>query len=301
MGAWATVVVGVDGSPAAANALSWTSLRSGPETSLHVVHSLAPGDELARAVSRADPLSLRSRTESHLKGVWSEPARARGLCPTLHLVDDDPEAALVRTAAETGADVIVIGPHGSGRGFNRGLGSVTRRLLRASPVPIIIVDAGDPLPRAERFVLACIGYKRASISAAEWAADYAAASKLRLVLLHVVSYRPIFPRDAPSDMLAYYLGGDVPVEWAQSELDEVRERLIARHPSLTVDTIIGKGSAPRGIESASANSELVVIGRIQKEGIGSIMISGRTRTIIGGAASPIAVIPAPAEQLESGQ
>jgi nucleotide-binding universal stress UspA family protein len=221
-----------------------------------------------------------------------------------HFIDDDPADGIIAMIDTAKADTIVIGPHGNGHGPTFGLGSVTRRLLHASPVPVVIVDgandsvaendgdAGETTaPANATFVLACVGYGSASANAADWAALYASERGLPLVILHVVSYRPIFPFAPPTDMLAYYLGGDVSEAWAHDDLDDIREHIGAAHPDLQITTEVGHGSAAKGIAKISAGAELVVIGRLQNAGLASCVISTRTKAIITGVSAPVAVIP----------
>ena len=227
---------------------------------------------------------------------WTDPARDVGVSVQTHFIDDDPADGIIAMIETANADTIVIGPHGNGRGPALGLGSVTRRLLHASPVPVVIVgDADDDSESTASanapFVLACVGYGSASANAADWAAQYASERGLPLVILHVVSYRPIFPFAPPTDMLAYYLGGDVSEAWAQDDLDDIREHIGAAHPDLQITTEVGHGSAAKGIAKISAGAELVVIGRLQHAGLASCVISTRTKAIITGVSAPVAVIP----------
>lgn len=283
-----TVVVGVDGSDAARRALSWAARRATSDSAIHAVHAFSPVLELALAALQQDCTPLRDRARADLEGPWTEPARAVGGTTAPHFVEDDPADAIMETAAAVHADTIVIGPHGGGASAH-GLGRVTRKLLRDSSRPIVIVD--DDTTSVNGTVLACVGYGRASDDAADWAARFAEHSGRPLVLLHVVSMRPISPRDAPSDMLAHYLGGDLPLEWARSELDQMRWRIQHDHPTLEVRTKVGRGSAAKGVVNAASDAEIVVIGRPAELGLASHLMSTRTRSIITGVSKPVAVIP----------
>lgn len=290
-----TVLVGVDGSAASARALRWAAGQVASGTEVHVVHAFSPALELTLAAMQQDWNPIRDRSLDDLAGDWTDPAREVGASVQTHFIDDDPADGIIAMIETAEADTIVIGPHGNGHGPAFGLGSVTRRLLHASPVPVVIIgDADDSESTASAeapFVLACVGYGPASTNAAEWAAQYALERGLPLVILHVVSYRPIFPFAPPTDMLAYYLGGDVSEAWAQDDLDVIRERIGAAHPDLQITTEVGHGSAAKGIAKISAGAELVVIGRLQHAGLASCVISTRTKAIITGVSAPVAVIP----------
>lgn len=252
-----TILVGVDGSAASARALRWAAEQAGAGAEVHVLHAFSPALELTLAAMQQNWNPIRDRTLDDLAGGWTDPARELGASVETHFVDDDPADGIIAMIEAAEADTIVIGPHGDGHGLAVGLGSVTRRLLHASPVPVIIVDGADhetSESASAPFVLACVGYGSASANAADWAAQYASERGLPLVILHVVSYRPIFPFAPPTDMLAYYLGGDVSEAWAQDDLDEIRERISADHPNLQITTEVGHGSAAKGIAKISAST-----------------------------------------------
>lgn len=296
-----TILVGVDGSAVSARALRWAAEQAGAGAEIHVLHAFSPALELTLAAMQQNWNPIRDRTLDDLAGEWTDPAREVGASVETHFIDDDPADGMIAMIDAADADTIVIGPHGDGHGPAVGLGSVTRRLLHASPVPVIIVDGADdagetPEPPGAPFVLACVGYGSASAKAADWAAQYASERGLPLVILHVVSYRPIFPFAPPTDMLAYYLGGDVSETWAQDDLDDLRQRIGADHPDLQITTEVGHGSASKGIAKISAGAELVVIGRLQHAGLASCVISTRTKAIITGVSAPVAVIPSCSKQ-----
>lgn len=69
----------------------------------------------------------------------AHPARQEGLLVETHLLKGDPAAEIIKAAGDLQCDLIVLGTHGR-TGVTRFLmGSVTERVLRASPVPIVAV------------------------------------------------------------------------------------------------------------------------------------------------------------------
>jgi len=104
------------------------------------------------------------------------------------VVEDTAAAAIVRTAEEIDADVIVMGTHGRG-GFNRFLlGSVTERVLRETSKPLLTVReavapaAGAPSrPR----VLCPVNFSDAAHAALDVAVSFSNMLDADLVVLHV--------------------------------------------------------------------------------------------------------------------
>lgn len=69
----------------------------------------------------------------------AHPAREEGIKVETHLFKGDPAAEIIKAAKDLQCDLIVMGTHGR-TGMPRLLmGSVTERVLRASPVPIVAV------------------------------------------------------------------------------------------------------------------------------------------------------------------
>jgi len=74
-------------------------------------------------------------------------AREPGVRGEPRLAEGDPAAEIVRAAAETGCDVIVMGTHGR-TGLGRLLlGSVAEQVLRRAPCPVVTVKTPHPQAR----------------------------------------------------------------------------------------------------------------------------------------------------------
>jgi nucleotide-binding universal stress UspA family protein len=133
------VVVGIDGSRRSNEALRWAANEArARDAELDVVHAWRPPTMTAPAAVAAipDPSMLESAARLTLEAALAEPTldgiRARG-----HLVHDVPAQALLATAQ--GAGLLVAGTRGLGRITGALLGSVSRRLIRHSPCPVVVV------------------------------------------------------------------------------------------------------------------------------------------------------------------
>ena len=287
-----TIVVGVDGSAASGRALEWAiGLGSGDGT-LHVVHAFSGLLRIGLDALQQDSESVQEAVRHQLEGPWSEPVRRAGRPLQTHLVDDDPADALIGIAAANDADLIVAGRHGAGRGRFL-LGAVTARLLHRAELPVVVVDPGQPVPSAAEPgpVVACVGHGKASDAAVEWAADFAVEHAFPLHLFHVVGLRPVLPIDPPTDVLASYLGVDVALEWAQSDLDELGAELATGRPDLEVTTRLDRGWAIPAMRRASEGAELVVVGKRQLGPVGHGVLSPRIHRLVARSGAPIAVVP----------
>jgi len=144
------IVVGVDFTPASEPALA-EAIRKARQggARLALVHALtplgAPGLDLdhpqydpPRNESADVVLSNPATPES-----WVERARAAGVDAELVTRPGSPTTVLMAEAARLGARAIVVGT--SGGGLARALnGSVSRRLLDESPIPVYVVPGAGP-------------------------------------------------------------------------------------------------------------------------------------------------------------
>lgn len=259
------VVVGLDGSESAEAALRWIAARLPESGSIDVVQARSEPDE-----PDVVPADVK-------------------VAATVHSVRS-PADALIGAAKESGAGLIVVGKHGSGR--HKSLGSVTRHLLTESPVPVLVVDGTELRGDADSPpVVACIDHGEPAEAVAKWAAAYAAARGLPLVLLHSVAYRPVFPDDSPTEMLGSYLGPEVATEWAAAELLTIAQELRDRYPALELSTHVDHGSPIRAIRHAGEGAEIVVLGKRHGESFMSTVASPRLRRLVARSAFPTVVVP----------
>jgi universal stress protein A len=108
--------------------------------SLHVVHvaqeipylgtPLSPGDGIATQYKK----QVKASFEEHLTKV-----RARGIACSSSLAEGGSAAMIIRTAKHEGAGLIVMGTHGRGGVEHFLLGSVAERVVRLSPIPVMVI------------------------------------------------------------------------------------------------------------------------------------------------------------------
>lgn len=136
-----SIIVGVDGSPAANRALGWAVARAKEMGArVLVAHVLTYSTELRRDVSVDTVTTWRRDLRRRLEEEWATPALAAGIDARCELVEDESAAAgLLALAKATSADLIVLGAHGRGSFADRLLGATTYRVSHAAPAPVVIV------------------------------------------------------------------------------------------------------------------------------------------------------------------
>ena len=136
------VLLPTDGSEGASIAVeAGLALAAGSDAAVHalyVVDERRVLDEYDLAVEAAEAEAERALEDVERAG------EARGLAVDLHLRRGVPHEEILAAVEAYGADVVVMGTHGR-TGLDRllHLGSTTARVVRASPVQVLVVPLGD--------------------------------------------------------------------------------------------------------------------------------------------------------------
>ncbi|MEZ5411763.1 MAG: universal stress protein [Acidimicrobiales bacterium] len=174
------VLVGTDGSPAAARGVGWAaSLARGLGAEL-VVTSVVDTRTFA-----GDLGAERSRVAVAIDEEWSEPAGDElGSHLSTLVLEGDPRTVLPTEAVTQKADVLVLGSAGVGWYPAMHLGHVAHAVAHHSPVPVVIVPPGAAA-RAPEVILLGIDGSAGSASATAWAAQLARTVGAEVVAVHV--------------------------------------------------------------------------------------------------------------------
>jgi nucleotide-binding universal stress UspA family protein len=225
------IVVGMDFGAPSVDAARW------------VAGTFAPGAELvltqAVGARAADDESAVRQRMHDVAGSLAAPANYR-----VEVRAEGAARAILEVAMEVGADLIVVGPHG-GRETPRGIGTTAERLIRTSPVPVLLVaharrrrleqllvpvDGGDLTPRI-----------------LEWSDFLARRDRAAVTLMHVGEPRSEATRVASTGRESDWL-----------------TNLVAESPDPRVTTSVtveGKPAEEILLAAARAGADLVVMGR----------------------------------------
>jgi nucleotide-binding universal stress UspA family protein len=215
------------------------------------------------------------------------------------LVREAPQvrAEILAQAAALAADLLVIGRHGRS-GFERMLlGSVTERVMRTAPCPVMVVPPRAPdtdprqLPLAKPRILCPVDFSDGSLGALEYAISLAEEADGHLTLLHAIEMPPEL-REHMSVTGEF----DVDAIRACAEarcLQRLRELV---PPSVrtycTVETVVREGAAYRQILQVAEErkTDLIVMG-VQGRGTLDLMVFGsNTERVIRAAACPVLIV-----------
>jgi nucleotide-binding universal stress UspA family protein len=236
-----------------------------------------------------DP-EVRGRLQSALEALAS---RASDVTVRFGIYTGQVVPEILARARGWPADLVVMGTHGRG-GFERWvLGSVTERLLRRAPCPVLAV----PPPAAEPFaagppyrrVLCAVDFSPPSVAAARFALDMAFEESVAVALLHVLEW-PV--EDEHNGRLA---GFDVP---------EFRRHL-ERDATARLHGLVSDGDRARGVEelvgggrpwrevlrvAEERRADLIVMGVRGRSAVDLALFGSTTHHVLRGAGCPVLVL-----------
>lgn len=136
------LVVGYDRHPASRAAVLFAGELAGAlNVPVHIVHVVDTVDNPISGAPAGSAEAVERRLDAERQHV-GEALDAVGVQWTYHLLDGDPVSALLKTADECAATLIVVGrpQHGIGPALSHIVtGTVTRNLLRHSTRPVAVV------------------------------------------------------------------------------------------------------------------------------------------------------------------
>jgi nucleotide-binding universal stress UspA family protein len=278
------------------NALALARFHRAEVELLYVSEPLLPGP--AGPVSYPpwsvlDP-AVRGRLGAALEALVAS-AAPRGIPVTPKVVEGRVVAEVLSRARSWPADLIVMGTHGRG-GFERFvLGSVTEKVLRQAPCPVLTVPppASSVHPEGSvlfRRIVCPVDFSAASLAALDHGLKLAEESCAEIHVLHVIEWL------AEEDPTAHIAGFDVPEFRRQLQLDAERRlaKLVpdeARNWCKPRELVTG-GRPWREIlrVAEGQNAELIVMGVRGRNPIDLALFGSTTHHVVRSARCPVLVV-----------
>jgi len=285
------IVIGVDSSVEAAEALAWARRYAGPEDLLVAVHAWAP-PHLGQSpyLSPVEPL----RTDD-LERVAAD-SLDRLLAPNhddrIHpmLSEGRPGPCILAEASD--ADLIVVGHRGESR-MAMMLGSTANYVLHHADRPVVVVH-GDRTALPRRIVVGVddrdVGPDDApvvdsrSVRALRWAYELSGAE--HVTAIHGWSLQP----------LAWDLFGSMPQHVteletaAQAVVDKVVEAAGPPPDGVCVSRHVVQDIGSRALIEASRDADLVVVGSRGRGGFTGLLLGSTSAEVAAHSHVPVAVV-----------
>jgi universal stress protein E len=270
------IVVGMDFGGPSIDAARWVATNFAPGAELVMTHALdLQSTDVAgvpKPSERGSPRDLHAATEQ-----LHEVARGFAAHGTYRaeVREDGAARAILAVATECGADLIVVGPHG-GRETPRGIGTTAERLIRTSPVPVLLVS--HPRPRRLKQLLVPVDGGDLTPLVLEWADFLARRDGAGITLMHAID---------PS----LQGGGSGTLRddrWLSSLAAESPE------PKRTAFfTISGKPADEILAEAARLDTDLIVMGRRGRRRVLSGVVGSTASDTLRRALCPVLIIVDP--------
>lgn len=281
------IVVGVDESEGAAEALRW-AVREADARGAVLTAVLVWGWLDQHHLDRSEPFDPTFDEDDALGTLERVVARTFGgdVPPGIRLraVNALAGSGLVEAAAD--ADLLVVGARGLG-GF-KGLlvGSVSQHCLHHAPCPVAVVKPADgPRGALERIVVGVDG-SATSLRALDWGLDAARAHRARVTVVHAWHPSYVSPMDA------YLISSEDVIERAaQTLLDEAVDQADGQGLAGRIDRTVVMGTAARAVLETAEGADLIVVGSRQQSVAGCLFLGSVSMQVTHHAECPVVVVP----------
>jgi nucleotide-binding universal stress UspA family protein len=281
------VLVGVDGSESALDAVRWGALEARRRrTALRLITSFAYGPDNVIAMPALgdqvrDELVAGARHRlADAVGVAEQ--TGPGLEDTADVLTGYPIGVLLDQAAQ--AQLLVLGSRGLGGLTGLLLGSVAVGTAAHAPCPVVVVRGASGPETASRPVVVGVSGTRNSEAALAFAYDVAAARDVPLVALHAWVDVDIAPGPTPV------------VDWtALAEREEARlgEQLSGwaeKHPEVQVRRVLVRNGAAKALVELSSDAQLVVVGSRGRGTFTGLVLGSVSHAVLHRSHCPVAVV-----------
>jgi nucleotide-binding universal stress UspA family protein len=297
-----SVLVPLDGSPFAEQALPWAAAIAGAArarlrlTLVHQSPSPPPVDEATGRLYTRIELSLRKVQREYLAKVADRVRREHGVQVAKATLQGTPAPALARYVREMDPEIVVMTTHGAGGIRRAWLGSVADQLVRSLEIPMLIIRPreADQVPAGvaalQEILVALDGSRRAE-AALPPAATLALLLGAKLALVRVV--QPVVPFTDP--VRPFPLGFDEQLTRlsraeAQDYLDDMAEGLNAAGVPASGGAVVG-GSAFEAIQDAARapGTGMIALATRGRGGLPRMVLGSVADKLVRGGELPVLV------------
>jgi nucleotide-binding universal stress UspA family protein len=284
-----TIVVGVDESALAGQAVRWAAEQAALEgRSVRLVRAVRPvpsgRSDHAMPVQPGTFTSLRLHSEALLRQAHE---LAHRVAPDVEIEEQlevtDPRTLLIDLARE--AHLVVLGSRGRGPALSHLFGSVGISVARHAACPVVVHRPSHPGLVRDGVVVA-VDATADSVGILEFAFRQASLRRLPIQVLH-------YARDPQPALLGSPLAGTSLGEWDDLALAEVMAGLGERYPDVHVRVRTAPGEPGKDAARVANRADLLVVGTHHR-GVLERVVGGSVSTaILEHATCPVAVVPVP--------
>jgi nucleotide-binding universal stress UspA family protein len=280
-----SVVVGIDSSTPAREALDWAAAEAARRSvPLRIAHSWSLAPYQVPAKEQGDlAMGAREGAEALVKQSRERVLAQYGdLRVDVEVLPEEPVHGLIRAAGTH--SLLVVGTRGHNRFAATMLGSVSQRLVAHAPVPVVVVRAAEAPHTTDVVLGAAPGEPDAPI---EFAFGEAQRRGVPLRVIRTWMY----PQTYPGIIVVPPLDR-IQRERAESmELTEVLARSHKAFPDVEVVQQVTMDEPEAALVEASATTALVVIGAQRRRHPFALPMGHVAQRLLHHAHCPVAVVP----------
>ena len=289
------LLIALDFSDTAVAAATWAVEYFAPGAQVTLLHVIDPPHRPVFATESLPPeAALEAMAREYAARRMDDLTRSLKLPVTrAEIRIGKPHEQIVTMATDIGADVVVLGPHGHRSRPSRFLGSTADRVVRTSPVPVLV--ATSPAAHPPRRILVPVDDSSITPILLTWARDLAERFDGDITLLHVwsnaayshvasMSYATTRNEDDARREIEKDLR-DAATYW----LKEIARTGVER--ARVTATVAYGDAGDRTIETAMATqADLIVLGRHGSGLIAAALLGSTVGTVLHGARCPVLVV-----------
>lgn len=294
-----TLLVPLDGSAYAEQALPFAQLLAGPDGEIRLITVVAPPDYLMSTVEGAkSAVSLQrwisDEASGHLQNV-ADRLRASGVASvTTTTVNGDPGLEILAAATDPAVSMIVMSSAGRGALGRLEFGSVADRVARTATIPVMIVRQADEHPpepaKIGRVVVPLDGSERA-MRALPVAS--ALAKRLSVPVLLMTASDPgglMYAYGAPMSVTGYEVIEEAIRHEMESRIEGPAREL--EREGLDVSTTIETGPPAIALSRLCDKNDIIVMTSHGRSGITRWLIGSVAEQLVRKAPVPVVLVPA---------
>lgn len=281
------IVVGVDGSEAALDAVRWAAVESRRRhTGVRLVDAVGPMPPPRPGNPRVGALCYREALRDEAGDAVAVAAAAAeqsapGAEVATEVLAGEPVPSLVGESGH--AQLVVLGDPGVG-GFAASLGdSVAVELAAHAQCPVVVVRgaaSGGLVPMEGPVV---VGVDGSLEGAAALAFAFEAASARRVPLVAVHAWQ-----DTVADRMSPPPGGQAAFQ--EENLAEWLAAWGAKFPDVAVQRVVARDRPARALLERSAGAQLVVVGSRGRGALAGLVLGSVSQALLHHSACPVAVV-----------
>lgn len=289
------IVIGMDFSDTAIKAATWASVHFAPTASITLVHVFDPPDQPpfgrhllpAPEVIEAEAREYAA-TRLHEIATFLSPD-----VPRCEIRVGKPYEEIVKVARELEAGLVVVGPHGDRPRPSKFLGTTAERIVRTSPVPVLV--ATNPPPGRPHNLLVPVDDLSITPTLLERTRDLATDFDADVTLLHVWSnavYSHVASMSYAAKANEADARADIAKELHDAGLHWLREmaRTGINRERVTAVVTHGKAGDQTLQTATSMHADLIVLGRRGTGLVAPALLGSTVGTVLHGARCPVLVI-----------